>query len=136
MLDPRLLRTDLALVAEQLARRGMMLDTARIEALESERKTLQVEVQELQSTRNTSSKAIGKGKAAGEDVALLLAAVADLGDRLKAGEARLDAIQAELAQIALTLPNLPHESVPDGRDETRQPGGAPLGRADPLRLRA
>ncbi len=118
MLDPRLLRTDLALVAAQLARRGMTLDTARIESLEAERKTLQVDVQELQNARNTRSKAIGKAKAAGEDVAPLLAAVADLGDRLKADEARLEAIQAELSQIALMLPNLPHESVPDGRDET------------------
>jgi seryl-tRNA synthetase len=118
MLDPRLLRTDLALVAEQLARRGMQLDTARIEALESERKTLQVSVQELQNERNIRSKAIGKAKAAAEDVAPLLAAVADLGDRLKASEARLEAIQSELSEIALTLPNLPHESVPDGRDET------------------
>lgn len=118
MLDPRLLRTDLALVAEQLARRGMTLDTARLEELESERKTLQVEVQELQNARNTRSKAIGKAKAAGEDVAPLLAAVADLGDRLKADEARLEAIQSELTEIALTLPNLPDASVPDGRDET------------------
>ncbi len=118
MLDPRLLRTDLALVAKQLARRGLKLDTARIESLESERKTLQVEVQELQNTRNSSSRAIGKAKATGEDVAPLLAAVADLGDRLKADESRLESIQAELSQIALGLPNLPDASVPDGRDET------------------
>jgi seryl-tRNA synthetase len=118
MLDPRLLRTDLETVAQQLARRGLKLDTARIESLESERKTLQVEVQELQNARNSSSRAIGKAKSAGEDVAPLLAAVADVGDRLKADESRLDAIQAEISQIALTLPNLPDASVPDGRDET------------------
>ena len=118
MLDPRLLRTDLDGVAAQLARRGVTLDKPRLEALESERKDLQVVVQELQNRRNTSSKAIGRAKAAGQDVAPLLAEVADLGDRLKAAEARLNAIQQELTEIALGLPNLPHESVPDGPDET------------------
>ena len=118
MLDPRLLRTDLDMVAEQLARRGLKLDTARIEALESERKGLQVQVQDLQSERNRSAKAIGKAKAAGEDAAPLLRAVANLGDRLKAAEDRLGAIQSELTDISLTLPNLPDPSVPDGADET------------------
>jgi seryl-tRNA synthetase len=118
MLDPRLLRTDLGLVAEQLARRGMVLDVPRIESLETERKALQVGVQELQNERNTRSKAIGKAKAAGEDVAPLLAAVADLGDRLKAAQERLETIQAEVSEIAQGLPNLPDASVPDGPDET------------------
>ncbi len=118
MLDPRLLRTDLAMVAEQLARRGLKLDTARIEALEAERKGLQVQVQELQNERNTSAKSIGRAKAAGQDVAPLLAAVADLGDRLKGAEERLNALQSELTEISLGLPNLPDESVPDGADET------------------
>ncbi len=117
MLDPRLLRTDLDLVAAQLARRGLQLDTARLEALEGERKGLQVRVQELQNERNTRSKAIGRAKAAGEDTAPLLAAVADLGEGLKAAEERLNAIQQELTEIALSLPNLPDASVPDGRDE-------------------
>jgi len=118
VLDPRLLRTDLPLVAAQLARRGMRLDTARIEALEGERKGLQVRVQELQNERNTSSKAIGRAKAAGEDAAPLLAAVADLGTVLAAAEQRLTAIQDEQGEIALGLPNLPDASVPDGADET------------------
>ena len=117
MLDPRLLRTDLDLVAAQLARRGLQLDTARLDALEGERKGLQVRVQELQNERNTRSKAIGRAKAAGEDAAPLLAAVADLGEGLKAAEERLNAIQQELTEIALSLPNLPDASVPDGRDE-------------------
>ncbi|MBV5275054.1 MAG: serine--tRNA ligase [Lamprocystis purpurea] len=117
MLDPRLLRTDLDLVATQLARRGLQLDTARLDALEGERKGLQVRVQELQNERNTRSKAIGRAKAAGEDTAPLLAAVADLGEGLKAAEERLNAIQQELTEIALSLPNLPDASVPDGRDE-------------------
>lgn len=118
MLDPRLLRTELDRVAEQLARRGLVLDTARIESLESERKELQIQVQELQNTRNTRSKSIGRAKAAGEDIAPLLAEVADLGDQLKAAESRLSAIQDELTDISLSLPNLPAAEVPDGRDES------------------
>ncbi len=96
----------------------MRLDTARIEALEGERKGLQVRVQKLQNERNLSSKAIGRAKAAGQDGALLLAAVADLGVVLAAAEARLAAIQNEQGEIALGLPNLPDASVPDGADET------------------
>jgi seryl-tRNA synthetase len=118
MLDPRSLRTELDQVAEQLARRGLVLDTARIESLETERKALQIQVQELQNTRNTRSKSIGRAKAAGEDIAPLLAEVADLGDRLKAAESRLSAIQDALTDISLSLPNLPAAEVPDGRDES------------------
>ncbi len=117
MLDPRLLRTNLALVAEQLARRGMQLDSGRIEALEARRKQLQTEVQELQNLRNTKSKAIGKAKAAGADIEPLKAEVATFGDRLRALDHELDQLQAELREISLGLPNLPHESVPDGADE-------------------
>jgi len=118
MLDPRSLRTELDQVAEQLARRGLVLDTARIESLETERKALQIQVQELQNTRNTRSKSIGRAKAAGEDIAPLLTEVADLGDRLKAAESRLSAIQDALTDISLSLPNLPAAGVPDGRDES------------------
>jgi seryl-tRNA synthetase len=117
MLDPKLLRTQLDDVASALARRGFTLDTARIGELEARRKDLQVQTQELQNERNTRSKSIGKAKAAGEDIAPLLQEVADLGDRLKAAEADLAGLQAELESIVLGIPNLPHESVPDGRDE-------------------
>jgi seryl-tRNA synthetase len=117
MLDPRLLRTDLPRVAEQLKRRGLVLDTARFDGLEVRRKAVQVEVQELQGQRNARSKAIGKAKAAGQDIAPLLAEVDDLGLRLKALEESLAAIQEEVAEIALSLPNLPSPDVPDGRDE-------------------
>ena len=117
MLDPRLLRTEISLVAEQLARRGVELDSARFEALESRRKTLQVETQELQNQRNSRSKSIGKAKAAGEDIAPLLADVADLGDRLKAAQAQLASLQQELSEVTLGLPNIPDPSVPDGTSE-------------------
>jgi seryl-tRNA synthetase len=117
MLDPQLLRTDPAQVAARLRRRGIDFGTARFESIEARRKALQVKVQELQNVRNTRSKAIGKAKAAGQDIAPLLAEVADLGDRLKAAEADLAAIQEELRELSLGLPNIPHESVPAGRDE-------------------
>jgi seryl-tRNA synthetase len=117
MLDPRLLRTELLWVAEQLKRRGLTLDISRIEALEARRKAVQVEVQDLQGLRNTRSKAIGKAKAAGQDIAPLLAEVDDLGARVKALEESLAVIQDEVAEIALGLPNLPSPEVPNGRDE-------------------
>jgi seryl-tRNA synthetase len=118
MLDPKLLRSDLEYVAAQLARRGVSVDTARIEALEGRRKGLQTQVQELQNLRNTRSKAIGKAKAAGEDIEPLKAEVADIGERLKALDAALGELQAELRDIALGLPNIPDASVPDGADES------------------
>jgi len=118
MLDPRLLRTELPRVAAQLARRGVTLDRARLEDLDGRRKALQTEVQELQNQRNVKSKAIGKAKAAGEDIAPLKAEVTAVGDRLKAMDTELADLQEELRQIALGLPNLPDASVPDGADET------------------
>jgi seryl-tRNA synthetase len=117
MLDPRLIRNQLDETAVRLAARGFKLDTARIAALEAERKEVQVRTQALQNERNTRSKAIGKAKAAGEDIAPLMAEVADLGEQLKQGEARLEALQAELNDILLGVPNIPHASVPAGKDE-------------------
>jgi seryl-tRNA synthetase len=117
MLDPRLIRNQLDETAVRLAARGFKLDTARIAALEAERKDVQVRTQALQNERNTRSKAIGKAKAAGEDIAPLMAEVADLGEQLKQGEARLEALQAELNDILLGVPNIPHASVPAGKDE-------------------
>ncbi|GAP67013.1 seryl-tRNA synthetase [Mizugakiibacter sediminis] len=118
MLDPVLLRARLDETAERLKTRGIALDTAALNALEAERKTLQTETQELQSVRNARSKAIGQAKAKGEDVAALMAEVAGLGDRLKANEQRLAEVQAQLAEIALRVPNVPDVSVPVGKDES------------------
>jgi seryl-tRNA synthetase len=117
MLDPKLIRSDLDGVVEKLARRGFKLDKERLAELEERRKALQVKTQDLQSLRNNSSKAIGKAKANGEDAAPLLAAVADLGDKLKDVEAELQEVQAELEDILMGVPNLPHDSVPQGLDE-------------------
>jgi seryl-tRNA synthetase len=117
MLDPKLLRSDLDGVAAALARRGYQLDRARVAELEGRRKTLQVDAQALQNERNTKSKSIGKAKAAGADIQPLLDEVATLGDRLKATNDALTQVQDELRELALSMPNLPHESVPDGQDE-------------------
>ncbi|NUO72801.1 MAG: serine--tRNA ligase [Frateuria sp.] len=118
MLDPNLLRSRLAETAARLKQtRGFDLDVAAVEALESERKQLSTQTQELQNLRNTRSKAIGQAKAKGEDVAPLMAEVAGIGDTLKANEHALGEVQCRLAGIALGIPNLPHETVPLGRDE-------------------
>ncbi len=118
MLDPVLLRQQPADLAARLkAARGFDLDAAALERLEAERKQIQTRTQELQNLRNTRSKAIGQAKAKGEDASALMAEVAGIGDELKASEARLEAIRAELDAIALAIPNLPHDSVPHGRDE-------------------
>src|SRR5690348_5784075 len=117
MLDPVLLRAQLADTAARLKARGFDLPVSEIEKLESERKKLATETQELQNLRNTRSKAIGQAKAKGEDVSAIMAEVAGIGDKLKANEAALAEVQAKLSDIALRIPNLPHESVPVGRDE-------------------
>ncbi|MBA8885426.1 serine--tRNA ligase [Dokdonella fugitiva] len=118
MLDPALLRGHLADTARRLATRGYTLDTAAFEAIEAERKRVQTETQELQNLRNTRSKAIGQAKAKGEDTTALMAEVAGIGDRLKANEQALAEVQERLAALSLGIPNLPHESVPEGSDES------------------
>ena len=117
MIDPKLLRQAASDVAANLARRGFNFDTAGYLALEERRKTLQVETEALRKERNTSSKAIGKAKARGDDIEPLLAAVQELGDKLDANEAELQAVQAELRDIELGLPNLLQGDVPDGAGE-------------------
>jgi len=118
MLDPRLLRSDLDAVKANLARRGFDLDTARFERLEASRRDVQTRVEQLRNERNVKSKGIGRAKGRGEDIGPLLAEVEHLGTALAAAESDLDAVQAELKELQLGLPNLLHESVPEGRDET------------------
>lgn len=118
MLDPALLRQQPAELAERLrAARGFVLDTAALESLEGERKRIQVRTQELQSLRNSKSKAIGQAKAKGEDVSALMAEVAGFGDELKASEIELERIRGELEALAMVIPNLPQADVPAGADE-------------------
>ena len=118
MLDAKFLRNELTETAARLAKRGFVLDVARLTELEELRRKLQVDTQELQNQRNTKSKAIGQAKGRGEDIAPLLAEVDGLGAQLDAAKQQLDIVLAEVEQIALTVPNLPDESVPAGKDET------------------
>ncbi|WP_072754981.1 serine--tRNA ligase [Thermomonas hydrothermalis] len=119
MLDPALLRHHTADLAERLrVSRGFVLDVTRLEALEAERKRLQVRTQELQNLRNTRSKQIGMLKAKGEDVSAVMAEVAAFGEELKASEVALDRLREEIEAVALGIPNLPDPSVPLGPDES------------------
>ncbi len=118
MLDIQLLRNDLEGVAAKLKSRKFDLDTATIAALEADRKVLQTRTQELQARRNALSKSIGAAKAKGEDVAPIMAEVAGLGDELKAGEEALSSLQEKFNVLLMGIPNIPHESVPEGVDES------------------
>ena len=118
MIDPKLLRQTTDEVARNLLRRGHTFDAGAYLALEERRKTLQVETQDLQNERNTSSKTIGQAKSRGDDVAPLLDAVKDLGARLESRQDELRSVQADLREIELGLPNLLQDDVPDGSDDT------------------
>ena len=117
MLDPVHLRKNLHGTAERLALRGFELDVDRIASLEEERKRIQIETEGLQAQRNSRSRALGKAKAEGQDIAPLRALLSALGEEIRASETRLAAIRKELRDIALGLPNLTHASVPAGRSE-------------------
>ena len=117
MLDIQTLRTDLANVAARLATRGFVLDTARFEQLEGERKTIQTRTQELQARRNATSKQIGAAKVKGEDISAIMAEVAGLGDELKQLEAQLESVQQDLNAFLSVIPNTPHADVPVGKSE-------------------
>ena len=119
MLDPKLLRTQHDQVAAQLARRGFAFDLAKFSELESRRKALQIETEKLQAERNAGSKRIGAAKAKGEDAAPILEAMEAIKQKLAANEQSLAALQSEFEDFALRLPNIPHASVPDGADESK-----------------
>jgi seryl-tRNA synthetase len=118
MIDPKLLRSDPEAVARNLARRGFVLDVQALRALEDKRKPWQIEADRLRAERNANAKAVGMAKAKGGDVAALIANGEKLTRDLAGAEEQLTAVQAELEQWQLGLPNLLHESVPEGRDES------------------
>jgi serine--tRNA ligase len=119
MIDPNLLRNNLAEVAEKLkVKRGFTLDVAKITQLEEQRKALQVKTETLQAERNARSKAIGAAKARGEDIAPLLAEVDHMGEELEQGKAELEKVQNALNDIALNIPNIPADEVPLGKDDS------------------
>ena len=118
MLDPNLLRTEPDAVAEKLARRGFKLDVDKLRALEERRKVLQVETENLQAERNARSKSIGQAKARGEDIEPLRLEVNTLGEALDRAKTELDTLLAEIRDYALTIPNLPDECVPQGKDDS------------------
>jgi len=118
MLDPNLLRNEPDAVAEKLARRGFKLDVDTLRSLEERRKVLQVETENLQAERNSRSKSIGQAKARGEDIESLRQEVNTLGERLDAAKSELDALQNEIRDFALTMPNLPSDEVPLGKDDS------------------
>ncbi|MDA9366033.1 serine--tRNA ligase [Pseudomonadales bacterium] len=117
MLDVKLLRTDIAQVATRLKIKNFELDIALYERLEEARRGFQIDTESLQAERNTKSKSIGQAKGRGEDVAPLLAEVATLGERLGAAKSQLETVQQELDDWLMSIPNLPHESVPAGKSE-------------------
>ena len=118
MFDINLLRNDLAATAERMKARNFIIDTAAFEALEAERKALQIQTQELQQQRNTLSKAVGQAKAAKDETKAqsLLAEVAALPEKVKATEASLAAIQERVNTLVMTMPNVPQADVPSGND--------------------
>ena len=120
MLDIQRLRNDTAAVAARLAARGYVFDSARFEQIEAARKALQVQTEALQAARNSTSKQIGQLKGQGKhaEAEAAMAEVAQIKNRLQQTEAEYQAVQAELDEWLLGIPNLPHESVPVGKDET------------------
>ena len=118
MLDPKLIRNDAASVASRLKLKKYTLDVAAFEALEDRRKSLQVETENLQSERNARSKGIGKAKAAGEDIAPLIAEMDKMGAELESKKADLKVLQDELNNLLAGMPNIPDDDVPEGEDES------------------
>jgi len=118
MLDAKLVRADADAIAATLAKRGFNFDAATFNALEQQRKQLQVDKENLEAERRTRSKAIGKAKAAGEDIEPLLAEVSELGDRADKAKSELNEIQAQLDEILWGTPNLLDDVVPEGKDES------------------
>lgn len=118
MLDAKYLRSDIEIAAKCLARRGYQLDVALVIKLEEQRKSLQIQTENLQNERNSRSKSIGQAKSRGEDIQPLLDEVSSLGEQLSNAKQQLADIQKQLKNIAYQIPNLPNDSVPEGKDES------------------
>ena len=118
MLDPKLLRNNIAFVTQELLRRGFALDIDEYQSLEADRRSLQAETENLQNERNVKSKLIGQAKAKGEDVSPLLAEVSGLGEKLDLAKKRFGEVREQLEQLLKNVPNLPDASVPEGEDES------------------
>ena len=118
MLDPKLLRNNIAFVTQELLRRGFALDIDEYQSLEADRRSLQAETENLQNERNVKSKLIGQAKAKGEDVSPLLAEVSGLGEKLDLAKKRFGEVREQLEQLLKSIPNLPDASVPEGEDES------------------
>ena len=118
MIDPQLLRKDIAAVATRLATRKFQLDVEKFNILESERKSLQTRTEELQAKRNQLAKAIGMKKGKGEDATAEMAEATQINVDMESGAARLAILQTEIADFLMGIPNLPDEAVPVGKDET------------------
>lgn len=117
MLDVKHLRDDIAAIAERLKIRGFNLDTTTFSQLEAQRKALQIETESLQGERNQRSQAIGQAKAKGENIEPLLAEVGNLAKQLDNSKTQLETVQEQLREYLLTIPNVPHQSVPAGHSE-------------------
>lgn len=117
MLESKLLRGNIGFVVEQLKRRNFSFDVDEYNELENQRKITQVQTQELQNLRNTKSKSIGQAKASGENIEPLLEEVSELGDKLDSAKDQLQEIQLKINEIVLSIPNIPHTSVPEGNSE-------------------
>ncbi len=117
MLDPKLLRSQVDVVAARLQCRHVELDTVKLQAFEESRRTLQSETEQLQAERNAGAKKIGMAKKSGEDVAPIMARMQEVNDRLETVKVELETLQGEISAFAMAIPNLPHESVPAGKGE-------------------
>ena len=117
MLDPQLIRNELNSIAKALDKRGVSIDTNKIQKIEDKRKAIQIKTEKLQADRNLISKEIGEMKAKGEDAENLLEKVTSIKNQLEKNEEELTAIQQELNELIIVIPNIPHESVPDGNSD-------------------
>jgi seryl-tRNA synthetase len=117
MLDQKLVRNTPQEVADQLLKKGFKLDVEKLNSMEEARKQLQIDTENLQSERNSKSKQIGKLKSQGLDTTEIMAQVSEFGAQLDAKKSQLKLVQDELNALLMTIPNIPHESVPKGESE-------------------